>query len=172
MNAQILTLIAITVIIIGIGMQIFKITTRGSSEGVSFNSYIAITTSAFALLLNAEQENVYYIAYAEIIMCTLAMLTINKYNDSNSKEKKGLYFWASIGLSILMIKGLIQSLKSFQHKGYSSVSVVSYSLYLLFNGLLISIATNTNILIALYINACVFSYIVIDTILKNIKYKP
>ena len=154
-----------TITIVSYLTQIFKIVKNKSSDGVSLQAYIITFIALIVMTINTDSDKVYILAIAESVLAFIGIAII--YNFSKVLEKNSIDFLIALGCSFFMIHGVMQGIKSFKHKGFSTVSISSYALWVLLDSIIIYFEQDIKVIVALSISILIYIYITIDTILKN-----
>jgi len=157
--------IVLTLILTSYATQLNKIYKNKSSTGISLQAYIITFIAITLLTFNADSKEVFYIGFLEMILSLFGILLI--YYFKNEEEKISKIFIVALTGSFFMIHGIMQGIKSFQHKGKSTISISSYLIWIAMDLMIIYLATDIKIIIALLISILIYVYIIIDTIFKN-----
>lgn len=146
-------------------IQFYKILTTKTSKGVSLQAYIITFVAIAILTINADASKVFYLGVVEMILSLFGAILIYRYREDTEKLSRS--FLMALGASFLMIHGVMQGIKSYSHKGYSSVSVISYLIWILMDIMIIYLAEDIKIILALGVSILIYFYIIVDTMLKN-----
>lgn len=162
---SILFIFVVTITIVSYSTQIFKIVKNKSSDGVSLQAYIITLIALIVMAINTDSDKVYLLAITESLLTFIGIMIIYIY--SKTFEKNSTNFIIAFICSFFMIHGVMQGIKSFKHKGISNVSINSYVLWALMDGIIIYFESDIKVIIALSISISIYFYITIDTIIKN-----
>ena len=163
-----IVLIIFTLLSISYLHQFYKIVYSRSSIGVSFQAYIVTLIAASSMVLNADEKTVIFLGLIEVILASLVTFVIHKY--SSKSESYNINFFVALSASFFMIHGVMQTIKNYTHKEISNVSISSYLIWIMMDLLIIYLATDIKVIIALSISILLYFYIIIDTQIKNKKY--
>lgn len=162
---SILFVFVFTITIVSYLTQIFKIVKNKSSEGVSLQAYIITLIALIVMTINTDSDKVYLLAISESILTFIGIVIIYKF--SKVLEKNSIDFLIALGCSFFMIHGVMQGIKSFKHKGFSTVSISSYALWILLDSIIIYFEQDIKVIVALSISILIYIYIMIDTMIKK-----
>ena len=163
---SVLFCIVFTITIVSYLTQIFKIVKNKSSDGVSLQAYIITFIALIVMTINTDSDKVYILAIVESILASIGIIVIYFYSKEFEKSSKD--FFIAFICSFFMIHGVMQGIKSFKHNGFSTVSISSYTLWILLDCIIIYFESDKNVIIALIITILIYLYIIIDTMIKNI----
>lgn len=150
-------------------LQFYKILKSKTSIGISLQAYLITFIAISILTFNADSNYVFYLGAIEMVLSGFGVFLIYYYREDLEKITKS--FLIALFGSFFMIHGVMQGIKSFNHRAYSNVSVSSYLLWVFMDGIIIYFAEDNKIIIALFISVLIYFYIIIDTLYKNRKYK-
>jgi len=158
-------------ILMGYSFQCLTILKNKSSRGISFNAYLITFIASVMLTLIAKNDYVFYLGILETLLVVISMLIILHYKDYDLVEKKGVIFSIALVGSFFMLHGIMQMIKSFNHHDVTSISLRSYLSFITLDALIIYLAEDIKIIIALSVCIVIYTYICSDAIYKNLKYK-
>ncbi len=160
-----LFLIVLAITFISYVLQFYKVHVSKSSIGISLQSYVITFIAISILTFNADVKEVFYLGLAEMILAIYGIVLIYYYREDLETTSKA--FFVALGASFLMIHGVAQGIKSYQHKNKTTVSINSYSLWILMDGIIIYFTKDFKIIIALVISILIYLYIIADATIKN-----
>lgn len=155
-------------IFIAYAQQIFVILKKQSSHGISFQAYIVTCIACAALVLNADNLEVFQVAIFELILAIITMFLIVFFRsvDFTESYQNGIFLAAMLG-SFFMLHGVTQTIKSYKENVMCNVSSVSYGIWIFQDILLLQLTKEHFIQIAIVSNIMMYLYI----IYKNEKLK-
>lgn len=147
---------SLILITISYGVQIYKMLSKHSAQGISLDAYYLTIVSLIIILITSTDITVQILMGVELFLVLLSVFFIFEYQTQRGVKKE---FWIALAFSFLMIFGIAQSIKSFKENS-SSVSISAYLIWGGFNCSLIYLSNDWYIQIPLVITNLLYLYII------------
>ena len=150
--------------------QILRMFRGMDATGVSFQAYLVTFIAACVMTFNAESDAVLMLGATEALLCLMTMIPILLFNQGRT-ERITPSFWIALICGFFMIHGVLQGIKTYKTTEYSRVSISSYLLWIILDLMIIYLAANLMIQIALSISIVIYCFIIVNTGMKNGQYE-
>lgn len=160
------------VIFLGYMHQLLNIVVNKSSAGVSYKAYIVSLIATLILIIATDSTLLKIIGILEALLCLITLPFIKCFRGLNSSNTSAVAFFTALSLSVFMIHGVLQAIKSYRREGPSSVSIPSYVLYTLLSLFMLVMTEGGFVTTTLLINIALYIYIIMTTYFNNRQYIP